>query len=217
MTELLNKLKKEKEDFVSYFNKKFENDKGDELRKENEENEVNCREENNKIQKENKKSRRINMLVSLAFYSTSFIISALLIYLIKLGVEQSVSPKSNLLYFFCLPSVLLAFYIGTAIDLLFGKVYIKEKQYKLHNIEEVKINYSNNLKCSMDEIKHYYSILIECLGEEVLNKKIIELKTNNEDIGDYTLILRIFEKSIQDEEKKIKDDETIEKLRRIIK
>lgn len=204
MQDVLGKLEKGRNSFVSYFSEKFEEEQGNKLKTENEEKRVKCREENNKIKKRNKIGTFIACFIGFVFC----VASIYFLFNYSVNLKRSIIPL-----FFVFPLIVICgVFVGGVINVLFNKECIKEDKIKLHDIKKTKEIYLNNLKCSIDETKHYYDLLLECVSREVLNEKLVQLGNSREEIGSYNLILRLFENAIAEEKKNIKGKELCDQL-----
>lgn len=172
-------------------------------------------ESNSKTEKENKRRRKNNISKNILF-----IVFCMLVNFIIFSINKNFN-YSHLLakdFFLIVGLIGSAISMGFILGSIFGEEYLKPN----YIIDDLNIDINNALylhKLVLDanNIKHYYDILIEFLGEDNLNKKLRALMKENEEIGSYNLILRLFDNTIKEEKMRLKGDNMIGQLEKIRK
>lgn len=185
MNNTLVKLETSKQNFENYFSKRF-----------NKELENKLREETNKSLRK-KIEFLSNTITYFMIFTPIFIFSLCCLYNISKGYDGSI------LYVLAYIWPCIGGYLGMYLSEIYERIANKNIA-KILDVEilKAKKRYLNDLICSITEIKHHYDLLIECLGEDELNKKIIKLGTEKDEIGSYNFILKLFNNAIEEEKNK---------------
>lgn len=172
-------------------------------------------ESNSKTEKENKRRRKNNISKNILFIVLCMLVN-FVIFSINKNFDYSYLLAKD--FFLIVGLIGSAISMGFILGIIFGEEYLKP----VYIIDDLNIDFNNaiylhKLVLDANNIKHYYDILIEFLGEDNLNKKLRALMKENEEIGSYNLILRLFDNTIKEEKMRLKGDDMIDQLEKIRK
>lgn len=204
MIHKMQKLQEERVKLEKFYKKDFKEKFSEKIEQENELKYRELQEKNKAIKKENVKIKVVNTI-------TGFF-CALITAMIIIGVLLQGAINN-------LPSICVIFIIYFIVGSLFflRSKFVKEEihlktTYDKIIYKEKEDQYLNQLVLPIEEMKHYYGVLMDCLGKEKLNSKIHLLIKQNEEIGSLTLLLRLFDISIKEEIESITNKERFQEL-----